>query len=170
MMKRISLLLLIAVTVLVTDGVVKQWIERSLAPGDVIPVMGETFRLTLAYNTGVAFGMLGNGGRGLLVLTGTIVVVLSVWAIYNVYASATPRFAFLPLGLLLGGAIANFVDRALDGHVTDFLDVGLVMRRFPTFNLADCAIVVGVGLLMLLFWSRREPQVSEVSVTPSGSL
>ena len=164
-MKRVYLLIIVAITVLAGDGLVKFWINRWLEPGDLVPVVNEAIRLTLAYNTGVAFGMFGNGGRGLLVLTGAIIVVLAIWATYSVYATKTPRFAYLPLGLLLGGAIANFVDRVMDGRVTDFLDVGLTVWRWPTFNLADCAIVVGVSLLMLLFWNRQEPQVTEVRAT-----
>ena len=166
-MKRVCLLLVVTVVMVAADSLVKQWIERWLSPGDVVPVVGQGFQLTLSYNTGVAFGMLGNGGSGLLVLTGTIILFLTIWAIYSVYTSATPRLAYLPLGLLLGGAIANFVDRAVDGRVTDFLDIGLPMWRWPTFNLADSGIVVGVSLLMILFWNRREPQAAEVNATSS---
>lgn len=166
-MKRVCLLLIVALVTLAADSLVKHRIERWLEPGDVVPVVNETFRLTLSHNTGVAFGMLGNGGIGLLVLTGTIILFLAIWAIYSVYTSETPRLAYLPLGLLLGGAIANFIDRAADGQVTDFLDIGLPMWRWPTFNLADCGIVVGVSLLMILFWNRREPQAAEVSATSS---
>jgi len=156
---------MVAVTILAVDGLVKQWIERWLTPGDVVPLLNQTFRLTLSYNTGVAFGMFGNGGSGLLVLTGAIIILLAIWALYSVFATKTPRHAYLPLGLLLGGAIANFVDRLMDGRVTDFLDVGLSLWRWPTFNLADCAIVVGVGLLMLMFSNHREPHVAGASAT-----
>jgi len=56
--------------------------------------------------------------------------------------------------LLLGGAIANFGDRLLDGRVTDFLDVGLGITRWPTFNLADSFIMLGIAWLLLLnHWS-----------------
>ena len=166
-MKRVYLLLIVTVVVLTADSLVKQWIERWLSPGDVVPVVGQAFQLTLSYNTGVAFGMFAKGGSSLLVLTGIIILTLAVWALYSVSATKTPRNAYLPLGLLLGGAIANFVDRTMDGRVTDFLDIGLTMWRWPTFNLADCAIVVGVGLLMLIFWSHREPHVVEVGATGS---
>lgn len=160
-MKKIYRLVLVAVTVLTADGLIKLWIERWLAPGDTVPVMGEFFHLTLAYNTGVAFGMFGNGGQGLVVLTGAIIIALVIWSIYSIYEAKAPHLAYLPLGLLVGGAIANFLDRMVDGHVTDFLDFGLILWRFPTFNLADCAIVIGVGLLMVLFWGYRgsEPVV-----------
>jgi signal peptidase II len=150
---------------LAADSLVKQWIERWLSPGDVVPVVGQGFQLTLSYNTGVAFGMFGNGGNAVLILTGTIILMMAVWVLYSVYTSATPRLAYLPMGLLLGGAIANFVDRAMDGRVTDFLDIGLPMWRWPTFNLADCGIVVGVSLLMLLFGRYRRPQAVAVGAT-----
>ena len=164
-MKRVYLLLIVTVVMLAADSLVKQWIERWLSPGDVVPVVGQGFQLTLSYNTGVAFGMFGNGGDGLLILTGTIIFIMAVWALYSVYTTETPPFAYLPMGLLLGGAIANFVDRAMDGRVTDFLDIGLPMWRWPTFNLADCSIVVGVSLLMVLYWKRREPHATEADAT-----
>ncbi len=160
-MKRVCLLLIVALMTLAADSLVKQRIERWLSPGDVVPIVGQGFQLTLSYNTGVAFGLFGNGGNGLLVLTGTIILIIAIWALYSVYATETPHLAYLPMGLLLGGAIANFVDRAVDGRVTDFLDIGLPMWRWPTFNLADCGIVVGVSLLMILFWKYREPQSTE---------
>lgn len=166
-MKRVYLLLIVTVVVLTADSLVKQWIERWLSPGDVVPVVGHAFQLTLSYNTGVAFGMFAKGGSGVLVLTGTIILILAIWALYSVYTTETPRLAYVPLGLLLGGAIANFIDRAVDGRVTDFLDVGLPMWRWPTFNLADCGIVVGVSLLMLLFWQRREPEPTQSSALSS---
>lgn len=166
-MRKVNLLVLVAVIVLAADNLAKQWIAHWLAPGEIVPVVNETFRLTLSYNTGVAFGMLEDGGSGLLVLTGTIIVALAIWALYSVYATKAPRNAYLPLGLLLGGAIANFVDRVMDGRVTDFLDIGLATWRWPTFNLADCAIVVGVGLLMLMFWNHREPHIVQVGATRS---
>lgn len=164
-MRKVYQLVLVAIIVLAADGLVKLWINRWLEPGDFVPVLNEVFRLTLAYNTGVAFGMLEEGGSGLLVLTGTIIIALAIWALYSVYATKTPRNAYLPLGLLLGGAIANFVDRVMDGQVTDFLDIGLTVWRWPTFNLADCAIVAGVGLLMLMFWNHHEPHVVESGAT-----
>ena len=155
-MKRVCLLLFVAIIVFASDMLTKLWIERRLQPGDYISVVGEEFRLILTYNTGVAFGILSAGGVGLSVLIGTIIVSLMGWAIYTVYDKKSPHYAYLPLGLLLGGAVGNFVDRMIDGRVTDFLDVGLTMWRWPTFNLADCAITVGVTWLVL-FWHPREP-------------
>jgi len=165
-MKRVYLLLIVAITVLAADGLVKFGIEQWLGVHDlVVPVVGESLRLTLVYNTGVALGMFGNGGGALLVLTGAIIVSLLIWSTYRVYETKTPALAYLPLGLILGGASANFIDRVIDGRVTDFLDFGYRMWRFPTFNLADCALVVGVSLFMILFWDRHKSEFTEMPLT-----
>ncbi len=132
------------------DGVTKIWAEQSLEPYQPVPVIGEFFRLTLGYNTGVAFGLFANGGMWPLLVTGIVIVGLIFWLTQALRSGQFPAMAIWPVGFLLGGAIANFVDRLLDGHVIDFLDVGLGSMRWPTFNLADSFIVVSLFTLMFL--------------------
>lgn len=74
--------------------------------------------------------------------------MLLLWLVRTARAKALPPAAW-SAGLVLGGALANAVDRWPDGRVTDFLDVGLGAARWPAFNLADAAIVVGDALLTL---------------------
>lgn len=163
-MKVLYRILLISGLALALDGISKVWIERSLEPFQPVPLAGEYFRLTLGYNTGVAFGMFANGGVGPLVVTGLVILGLMVWFARALKAGQFPLEAGWPIGLLLGGAIANFGDRLLDGRVIDFLDVGLGTTRWPTFNLADSFIMLGVTWLLLLnYWGR--PRLS-ASVQP----
>jgi signal peptidase II len=70
----------------------------------------------------------------------------------------------------LGGAIANFADRLIDGRVTDFLDVGVGAARWPTFNLADSFIIVGMAWLLLISYGQRRPlpQVEQPEKLTSG--
>lgn len=138
---------------LLLDALSKLWAEQALQPYQPIPLLGDFFRLTLGYNTGVAFGMFANGGSGPLIVTGLVIVGLMVWFTRSLQTGQFPRAAGWPIGLLLGGAIANFVDRFWDGRVTDFLDVGLGTARWPTFNLADSFILIGIGWLLLLGYS-----------------
>jgi signal peptidase II len=138
------------VTALVLDGVSKIWAERTFELYQPVPVIGEYFRLTLGYNTGVAFGLFANGGSWPLVVTGIVIVGLSIWLTSALRRGEIPAKAVWPIGFLLGGAIANFADRWPDGRVTDFLDVGIGAARWPTFNLADSFIVVSLGVLMLM--------------------
>lgn len=149
-MKAFSRVIITFVLALALDGLSKIWVEQALALYQPIPIIGEFFRLTLGYNTGVAFGMFANGGSGPLIVTGLVIVGLMVW-----FGRALQTGQFLPqagwpIGLLLGGAIANFVDRLIDGRVTDFLDAGIGATRWPTFNLADSFIIIGMAWLLLV--------------------
>ena len=155
---------------LVLDGLTKIWAEQSLDLHQPVPVVGNLFRFTLGYNTGVAFGLFANGGPWPLILTGIIIVMLLLWFAKALYSGQFPTWAAWPIGLLLGGAIGNFADRLPDGRVTDFLDVGLGTARWPTFNLADSFILIGVGLLMLLSFEREEPDTNLEAGDSLGSL
>ena len=73
-----------------------------------------------------------------------------------------PRRAVWPLGLILGGAIGNFVDRLPDGLVTDFLDFGVGTLRWPTFNLADTFLILGVALVALFIGIQPEAAQAQV--------
>jgi signal peptidase II len=153
-MKVLYRILLTLTLVLALDGISQVWVEHSLEPFQPVSLAGDYFRLTLGYNTGVAFGMFANGGVAPLVVTGLVILGLMVWFARALKAGQFPQEAGWPIGLLLGGAIANFADRLIDGRVTDFLDVGLRTARWPTFNLADSFIMLGItGLLLLNYWS-----------------
>ena len=135
---------------LAIDFLTKTWAEKTLSLYTPIPLIGQFFRLTLGYNTGVAFGLFANGGMGPLILTGLIIIVLAVWVVRALRRGEIPPVASWPIGMILGGAIANFTDRLPDGRVTDFLDMGFSAVRWPTFNLADSFIVMGVAVLLLI--------------------
>jgi signal peptidase II len=99
--------------------------------------------MTYVRNEGVAFGALSGGGPVLVIV---IVVALSGLLTYFALNSTVP-FLWLPVGLILGGALGNLADRARDGAVIDFIDP----IAWPAFNLADTAIVAGVlGLLYVV--------------------
>lgn len=149
-MKPIYRALVFLLIVLSLDWMTKTWVEQILIPFQPVPLAGQFFRLTLGYNTGVAFGMFANGGVGPLVVTGLIIVGLVIWLVSTLRSGELPHTVAAPIGLILGGAIANFADRLPDGRVTDFLDVGFGPTRFPTFNLADTFIVLGAVFLLWL--------------------
>ena len=135
--------------VLVADVATKAAARSLLEPGEPLQVIGGLLRLRLGYNSGIAFGLLTDGGGGLLLLTGLIGLALVAWLVVSERDRASWRRT-LPLGLIIGGAFGNIIDRLPDGLVTDYLDIGLGAARWPSFNLADSAIVVGVlGLIVL---------------------
>ncbi len=134
--------------VLLLDVLTKVWAEKALS--SPIPILGNFFRLTLGYNSGVAFGLFANGGIGPLVVTGIIIVGIVIWLVKMMLSDELPLIVTWPIGLIIGGAIGNFVDRLPDGRVTDFVDFGWGLTRWPTFNLANSFIVVGCLLLLLI--------------------
>lgn len=129
----------------------RRWVERELDYGVPVRVFGESFRLTRGENTGVAFGLL----RDSPLAAWLPLVALVVVSVYLATALRGQPIGALPAGLILGGGIANLLDRLGDGRVTDYLDWGVGGWRYATFNLPDSAIVVGIGLAVWL--SLRGP-------------
>ena len=146
--------ILLVPAVLGLDLLTKAWAERALERGTPVPVVGEVLRLTLGYNTGAAFGLFTGAGQAWLLVAGPLTLGVAIWFV-RAFRSAQGASTW-PLGLLLGGALANLVDRWADGRVTDVLDLGFGASRWPAFNLADAAITLGMtGWLVL---SIREEQ------------
>ncbi|MBI2887832.1 MAG: signal peptidase II [Chloroflexi bacterium] len=138
-LKRDALFFLIAGLVFALDQGTKSLIRATLAPGESVPPES-WFRITHVTNTGAAFGILPD--QSLLLLVTTVVGVAAI-VLYYLNPPVHSIFLTLSLGLQLGGAMGNLVDRLRQGYVTDFLD----FRVWPVFNLADSAIVVGVAIL-----------------------
>ncbi|CFX34563.1 Lipoprotein signal peptidase [Candidatus Filomicrobium marinum] len=126
----------------------------ALATGvEVLPVLN----LVLVHNHGVSFGMLAGitPWWALSCLSLTIVGALSIWL-----WRAHDGLLGAALGLVIGGALGNVLDRLRHGAVIDFLDVHLGAYHWPAFNLADVAVVCGVGLLLLQHWRETSEQVA----------
>jgi signal peptidase II len=128
------------------DRWTKHLVSHGLSLGQSIPVVGDAVRLTYVENPGMAFGLrLGDG---------TVFTVFSVLASLFLAAYLWNRRregALLKAGLvlILSGAVGNLVDRIATGRVVDFVDVGAGTLRWPVFNVADSAVVVGMGLVIL---------------------
>ncbi|SDD88007.1 signal peptidase II [Mycolicibacterium neoaurum] len=145
--KRLRLLFAIAGVVLILDIVTKVLAVRLLVPGQPVSIIGDTVTWTLVRNSGAAFSM-ATGYTWVLTLVATGVVIGIVWMGRRL---VSPWWA-LGLGMILGGALGNLVDRffrspgPLRGHVVDFLSIGW----WPVFNVADPAVVGGAILLVVL--------------------
>jgi len=146
------LLLLIALSVVGFDQLTKYLIRANMELGQSIPSEG-FFRLTYTTNTGGAFGILANQT---FLLAMAAVIGITVLLIYLRYLPLESALLKAGLGLDLGGAVGNLIDRLRSGEVVDFIDVG----AWPVFNIADSAIVVGTILIIyyLLFFSKPKPQ------------
>ena len=115
-----------------------------MIPPRVIPVT-DFFNLVLGYNSGVSFGLFGEAPAWILMtFTLAIAVGLLVWI-----KQTDNRLTAAALGLIVGGAMGNLLDRLRQGAATDFLDFYIGGYHWPAFNLADVAIVCGVGLLLI---------------------
>ncbi|KIL35354.1 signal peptidase II [Cohnella kolymensis] len=138
----------IAVIVFIIDYVSKKIINSTVAlDTERIPVIGDFFVISHIRNRGAAFGML-QEQRWFFILITVAVVAGIVWYVQRSYRTGS-RLLLIALGMILGGAAGNFLDRALYGEVVDFLQFNFGSYTFPIFNLADSAIVVGVGLVIV---------------------
>ncbi|MEB2345153.1 MAG: signal peptidase II [Deltaproteobacteria bacterium] len=134
------------------DMASKLWIDASLTFADRIPVIDGFFYITHVRNPGAAFGLF-NTAPATLRLTAFIgITLVAIAMIFSFYRKLAPgeRLSALSLGLILGGASGNLVDRVFRGEVVDFLHFRLWGGyQWPDFNLADSFIVVGVALLVI---------------------
>lgn len=170
-MKRIArsylFLVLVSGAVIVLDQYTKWLVRQNLALGQAwMPLdwLSPFARVLHWYNTGVAFGFFQNGNTIFSILA----ALVSLAIIY--YFSKVPVEDWtlrLAMGLQLGGALGNLIDRITVGHVTDFISVG----NFPVFNVADSAITVGVVVLILGVWmqEKREKAAHLQAEVNSGS-
>jgi signal peptidase II len=154
--RRMAVFLTLAGLVVVVDQVAKTWIDTSFAtavPGIAsgeasgpTPVVGDLVRIAKTYNDGGIFGLF-DAAAPILGLLSVAIIAGIAWYEWRHGAAAGPLVT-VGLGLLLGGALGNLIDRARFGHVIDYVDVGLGSARFYAFNVADAAISVGIVLLI----------------------
>lgn len=146
---------LIALLVVAADQLSKIWIRYNLAIGQSLPETG-FFRLTHIHNTGAAFGLFHGQSFPLTIvaLVGIVILLLYVLIGHHLFPFSNNRLSKIALGLVLGGTTGNLIDRLQFGYVTDFIAVGI----WPSFNIADSAIVVGTIIFAysLISSARRE--------------
>ncbi len=143
--------LLIAVVVLVLDQWTKWLVETHLSSHASIEVIKGFLNLTHVRNTGVAFGFFATHGNssGTLILTLLGIAALSFVGYYFWIVPRSDRSLLIALSLVIGGAVGNLVDRIMQGGVTDFIDFYYGTYHWHTFNVADTAISIGIGLMIL---------------------
>ena len=146
----ISRLVLSGFLISALDQYTKYEVLRGIRHGDEFAIIPGFFNLVLTYNYGAAFGLFATFDqpiRGILLglTTALALAVVSYFLIREYYAD---RIGQLALGMILGGAIGNIIDRLRLGKVVDFLDVYLGQHHWPAFNIADSAICIGVVLLL----------------------
>ncbi|MFC0188969.1 signal peptidase II [Fictibacillus aquaticus] len=147
---------LLALAVFVIDHLTKWWIVKSMQLGESIPVIQNFFYITSHRNRGAAFGILQNQRWFFIIITTVVVAAV----IYFIAKKEGDKLFKTSLGLILGGALGNFADRLFRGEVVDFLDFYIGSYDFPIFNIADSALVVGVGLVFIhsMLEGKKEKQ------------
>ncbi|MBL0940661.1 MAG: signal peptidase II [Gemmatimonadaceae bacterium] len=144
----------VAVSTMVTAGVPR-------------PVIGDWVRFALVYNPGAAFGLhLGPYSRWLF-MTLTVVALGVLWRLYRQAADDDMK-KVLAIALVAAGAVGNVIDRIRSElGVVDFIDVGIGLHRWPTFNVADMAVSTGAILLALVLWQEERCQEAALAASES---
>ncbi len=141
-------MLAVAAVAVLADQVTKRAVEQSMYLGEshrVLPFLS----LTRVRNSGIAFGIM----PGRIEIVSILTVVAVVWMLVHFHRGGSRHVLFpVALGLLIGGSLSNLIDRVSRGHVTDFIH----LSHWPTFNLADTFIVIGV-VLLIFGLARLEP-------------
>lgn len=140
-------LLLIAIGILAADIITKYIVRR-----DIIEYTAKVFlpfwNWTLIYNQGAAFSFLANQGGWQKMFFNTFAIIISIYLIYFIIFKAYTCISGLAFSFILGGALGNLIDRLIFGRVTDFIDIYYRGYHFPTFNVADSFVTLGVILLI----------------------
>jgi signal peptidase II len=117
------------------------------------------FNLTMVWNEGISFGMF--HGTGIWILVGLSLIITAIFSVW--LTRATVWLQAVSLALVIGGAIGNVIDRLRFGAVADFFDFHALGWHYPAFNIADCAIVVGIALLVIdgIFFEPKRTKSAE---------
>ena len=156
-MSRLRLGLSIGFVVLALDHITKAWaLNRLFFPPDRIEVLS-ILNFVPVWNRGVSFGLLASDSPYTPWLLGGFALAVSVAMVFWM-TRATTHWLVIGLGLIVGGAVGNAIDRALHGAVVDFIDVHWADLHWPAFNIADAAISIGVGFILLDAFVTRTGQ------------
>ncbi|HHY43024.1 MAG TPA: signal peptidase II [Thermoanaerobacterales bacterium] len=134
---------IVSFLILALDLFTKYLVQKHMKPYQTIPVINDIFHITYVQNPGAAFGIF--NGKTFFITAISLAVILIIAFVLIKYP-IKHNVLKIVLALILGGAIGNLVDRLRYGYVVDFLD----FRIWPVFNISDCAIVVGVIILVYL--------------------
>jgi len=144
--QRLLIIFSFLIIILFLDQLTKSIVSRTLPLNIPIPVLSTFLQLTYIRNPNAAFGI--SFGNRLPLLPLAILAILILLIIF-IRSKHETRIEHTAVGLILGGALGNLVDRIRFGEVVDFIDVGIKSYRWPVFNVADSAVTVGIFLLIL---------------------
>lgn len=140
-----ALALIVTSIIICLDQLSKSWILQTFAVGESLSLIENFFSISHVRNSGAAWGLLSGYSWGINILT-IISILASLLLAYLLYCNRQPLFRFY-LSLILGGSLGNLIDRLRFGNVVDWLSFKFGNYHFPSFNIADSAIVLGAILL-----------------------
>ena len=153
----------ISAAIIIADWYTKLLVLRNFSLYDSRTIIEGFFHLVYVRNTGAAFGLGANSAHSIVpfLLNGGAIAIFFAVAYIAFRSPLTDTRLQLGLHLILGGAVGNLIDRFRLGYVIDFLDFFVVVGgkpyHWPAFNVADSAICVGIGFLLLDMWRKPEP-------------
>ena len=157
---RIAMMISLSALIVLLDQASKYWISQNKP---FIQVIRGFFNIVYVENPGAAFGIL-HGKQGLL----SAISIIAVIVLLALICQERRMGVSVSLALILGGTCGNLIDRVRLGYVVDFLDVSVKNYHWPSFNIADSAITIGVGILLVVTFleefSRKKHQHSELPV------
>lgn len=156
---------IIALFIILLDQLTKWLIVKNMELGESIQIIENFLYITSHRNRGAAWGILQGQMWFFYIITSVVVIAL----IYYIQKEAKGKWLLgTSLGFMLGGAIGNFIDRIFRGEVVDFINTYIFGYDFPIFNIADSALVIGVGILMLQML-REEREAKKKAYGENGT-
>lgn len=150
--------LCLAALVILVDQVTKAQVLAHFTRGEILPVT-DFFDILLAFNRGAAFSFLAEHSGWQRWFFAVLALGVSAWIVTQLWQHAQQKLLCTALSMIMGGALGNVIDRLTHGAVVDFLyfhiTVGGRVYGWPAFNVADSAICVGVGLMLIAQWRLR---------------
>ncbi len=143
------------------DQVAKFWIKGNLSLYQNIQVFGDFFQIIHVQNRGAIWGIFSNQSDWLVqkIITGFSLVALGIVIYFFLKLQQECKLELLSLSFIAGGALGNIIDRLFQGFVVDFLDFQIIGYHWPTFNIADSFISIGVFLMVISVWKGKCPSI-----------
>ncbi|WP_182655905.1 signal peptidase II [Stenotrophomonas lacuserhaii] len=159
--------LVVSVVVIILDQWSKAWVLSSLPEYEPVPVIEGFWNWFRTYNTGAAFSFLSDAGGWQKYFFTVLAIGISGLMAWWLYGTARSNWrSALPFALVIGGAIGNVIDRQVHGHVVDFIQWYVGDHYWPSFNIADAAIVVGaVGIAVFGLFEGKSSKKAD-NTTP----
>ncbi|HET6379468.1 MAG TPA: signal peptidase II [candidate division Zixibacteria bacterium] len=156
----LAILLLTAAALVGADQLTKALVVDAMEVGERIEVIGDLIMLWHVQNTGGAFSLL-PGQLPLMYAVTVLALVMIAW-FHRSFVGRAPWVMQVVLGMILAGTLGNLIDRVRQGYVTDFLSMGFGDTRFPTYNVADASLTIGIAALVI-YLSFADPRRREAA-------